>query len=280
MKKIYMRFPGFRDRALTLSYDDAKEQDKPFIEILDRYGVKCTFNVNSGTLLDEPVVYPPGTIHRVMTREAAVALYSGTKHEVAVHTVTHPHTRNLAPVSAVREIYEDRKALEALFGVEVRGMAYPFGAYDDSVVEVAKNCGIAYARTTQQTLRFDIPSDWLRMPSTCHHNNPKLMELAEKFVTQTVPWEPLLFYVWGHSYEFEADDNWHVIEDFCKKVGGRENVWYATNIEIYDYVEAYRALRFSADGLTVFNPTCIPVCFEVAKEGSKYTVHPGEYVRI
>lgn len=278
MARTYVRYPGFRAKALTLSYDDAKEQDVPFVEILDRYGLKCTFNINSGLLLDEPEAYPPGTIHRYMTKEAAIRLYSGTHHEVAVHTVTHPHTRNISPVVATREIFEDRKALEKMFGVEVRGMAYPFGAYDDAVVEVVKSCGIAYSRTTEQTLRFDLPSDWLRMPSTCHHKNPKLMELADKFLNAKVTWEPMLFYVWGHSYEFEADDNWNVLEEFCKKVGGREDIWYATNIEIYDYVEAARALRYSADGQRVFNPTCMPVYIEDIKEKKQYVMNPGEYV--
>ena len=44
-----------------------------------------------------------------------------------------------------------------------------------------------------------------------------------------------------------------MIEDFCAKAGGRSDVWYATNIEIVDYINAVRALKFSADRTMVRN---------------------------
>ncbi|MEJ0000406.1 MAG: hypothetical protein WDO13_15365 [Verrucomicrobiota bacterium] len=56
-----------------------------------------------------------------------------------------------------------------------------------------------------------------------------------------------LLYVWGHSYEFDRDKNWELIEQFGAKVGGRDDIWYATNIEIVDYCEALRRVEFSAD---------------------------------
>ena len=66
---------------------------------------------------------------------------------------------------------------------------------------------------------------------------------------------PMLFYVWGHAYEFEINDNWQRIEDLIEKVGGQADIWYATNIEIYDYARAYERLLFSADGKRVYNPS-------------------------
>ena len=62
-------------------------------------------------------------------------------------------------------------------------------------------------------------------------------------------------YVWGHSYEFDKDDNWQLMEDFCAMMGGREDIWYATNIEIVDYLEVFRRLRFAADNSFVHNPS-------------------------
>lgn len=43
-----LRFPGFRMKALTLSYDDGVRADCMLMDILNRYGIKCTFNLNSG----------------------------------------------------------------------------------------------------------------------------------------------------------------------------------------------------------------------------------------
>ena len=58
--------------------------------------------------------------------------------------------------------------------------------------------------------------------------------------------------LWGHSYEFEADGNWDVIERFAAYTGNRDEIWYATNLELYDYMTAYDRLLFSADGSMVW----------------------------
>ena len=69
----------------------------------------------------------------------------------------------------------------------------------------------------------------------------------------------MLFYIWGHSYEFNLDNNWELIEGVCAKLGGRDDIWYASNIEIYDYVTAQRSLRISADNRIIENPSALDV---------------------
>ena len=63
-------------------------------------------------------------------------------------------------------------------------------------------------------------------------------------------------YVQDHRHEFDDDNNWNVIEEFCALVGGKEDIWYATNIEIIDYLQAAKNLRFSSDHHNVNNPQC------------------------
>jgi hypothetical protein len=46
-----------------------------------------------------------------------------------------------------------------------------------------------------------------------------------------------------------------VLEDFCQAICGKDDTWYATNIEIHDYVAAYESLITSADGSRIYNPT-------------------------
>ena len=150
-----------------------------------------------------------------------------------------------------------------------RGMAYPFGTYSDDVVEILRMAGIAYARTTVSTERFTIPTDWLRMSATCHHANPKLMALAAQFLEPVDRYgAPKLFYLWGHSYEFERDGNWSIIERFLEFIGGRDDIWYATNIEIYDYVTAFRALQWTLDFRIVHNPTALDVWVSAFSAGN------------
>ena len=278
----YMLFPNAKQKALTLSYDDGVQQDIRFIEILDKYGIKCTFNINGYALEDEERTYAEGQIHRRMARREATEVYKkaiANGHEVATHGYSHPFLDKLPSEMVAYEIVEDRKCLEEMFGTVIKGHAYPFGSTSNQAVEVLRNCGILYARTTAATKRFDIPNDWLRLPSTCHHNEPTLMTLADQFLNDPFRYPfPRLFYLWGHTYEFDDRNNWDVIEKFAEKIGNRDGVWYATNIEVYDYVEAYRALKFSADGSYVYNPSALTVWFAI--EDKEIRVEAGQTVKI
>ncbi len=275
-RAIFMRFPVGRDRALTFSYDDGVRSDAHLVEILNRHGMKGTFNLDSGRYADQKGMSPSGKPSRAMTREQASALFADGRHEVAVHTLTHPWLETLPPSAATYEVLTDRINLEEQFGRMVRGMAYPFGTYSDGVVDVLKACGIVYARTTISTEKFKMPTDWLRLPTTCHHKNPRLMELAREFVEKPERSSPYLFYLWGHTYEFDDDNNWNVIEEFTDFMGGREDkIWYATNIEIYEYTKAYEQLIWSADASTVYNPTNIPLWLSYHYE-TILCVQPGQ----
>ena len=80
--------------------------------------------------------------------------------------------------------------------------------------------------------------------------------------------------MYGHTYEFDNDDNWSVIEQFAEYMGNRDDIWYATNIEIYDYVKAYERLQVSVDESIIYNPSVIDVWF--VKDNSIYCVRGGE----
>lgn len=280
MFELRMRFPGGKAKALTLSYDDGVEQDVRLVDIMKKNKLKGTFNLNSGLYKDPETVYAPGTIHRRMSREEVTELYTGSGMEVAVHGLTHPFLEQLPPGLTLAEIVKDRENLEKQFGVLVRGSAYPFGTFNDQVVEALKMAGIVYARTVASTGGFDIPQDWLRLNPTCHHDDPRLMEFAADFAEdrRTACGKPQLFYLWGHSYEFEQNNNWEVIEDFASYIGGRDDIWYATNIEVCDYVENYKKLLFSMDEEIVYNPTCQEIFIEA--DTVPYSIPAGATVRL
>lgn len=263
MSNYCIRFPGGRKKALTLSYDDAVEQDIRLMQILDKHGIKCTFNINTGCFAPEGMVYEPGTIHRRLSKKQSLELYTNSGHEVAVHALTHPHLERMTAAEVAYEIMTDKSNIERDFSTITRGMAYPFGTYNDEVVRTLESCGIVYSRTTKCTEGFGIPADWLRLEATCHHKNPRLTELCDKFLQTDFASEPGLFYMWGHSYEFDMHDNWEVIECFAEKMGGREDIWYATNIEIYDYCKAYEQLIFSSDSSLCYNPTAFDLYFGI-----------------
>ena len=275
---MFYRFPNGLRKALTLSYDDGVEQDVRLMEILDKHGIRCTFNLNSGCWAAEGTVYPAGQIHRRMTARQAVRTYTNPRHEVAAHCLTHASLTELNPAQIAHEVLDDRRNLEVLFGRLIRGLAYPFGTYSDTVVDALRATGVAYARTVNSTGGFAIPTDWLRLHPTCHHNAPNLMELCDRFLNDGVPFGSQLFYLWGHSYEFEADNNWEVIEAFCEKMGGRDDIWYATNIEIVDYINACRAIISDVNCSRLHNPTATDVW--VDWHGRLVCIKAGETVEL
>jgi len=275
---VYMKLKDGKSKVLTLSYDDGVVQDIRLIDIMNKYGIKGTFNINSGLYLDEDAVRD--RYYGRMKLSEAKELYVGSGHEVAVHAYTHPTLDRLKAAEIVNEVMDDRKSIEKEYGIIARGMAYPYGTYSDEVVDVLSKCGICYSRTVVSTKKFQFPENWLTLHPTCHHNAPELMELAKKFAEGPIPrpWTCNMFYLWGHSYEFDNDDNWNVIEEFCEYIGGRDDIWYATNIEVYDYVKAYESLAVSADGKRVYNPSATDVWF--MQRGEIYCVHGGETINL
>lgn len=257
IRQLRMRFPDLKSKAFTMSYDDGVEQDIRLIELMRRHGIKGTFNLSSGEYPPEGHKWPEGQVHRRMPLSECQKVYSGSDIEVAIHGTHHPFWNSQPAPSAMWDIINDRKMLEEQYGGIIRGAAYPFGAFDDTAVELLRLAGIKYCRTVISSHRFDMPHDWLRLEATCHHRDEKLNELTEKFISaEPRPGqEPMLFYLWGHAYEFEGNDNWYIIEDLLEKIGGRDDIWYATNLEICNYSEAFDRLEFSVDGNRIYNPT-------------------------
>lgn len=268
--KVYISFPGGKAKALTMSYDDGKPQDERLVAIFNKYGIRGTFNLNYGLMgMDKkPQRLPADRIKD---------LYEG--HEVATHTMTHPTIARCPMTEAVREILDDKKGLEDIMGTIVRGHAYPNGSYSEEIKQLFHQMGIAYARVVETTGEFELPTDFMEWKATCHHNDPDLMEKAKFFAEFKKPQYLKLMYVWGHSYEFDNNDNWDVIERFCEYMGGRDDIWYATNIEIVDYIEASKRLQFSVDCATVYNPNAADVWLTV-DDKRVVKIPGGEYVKL
>ncbi len=275
LRRDVLLFPEGRKRALTFSYDDAVTQDLRFLEMLNRYGLKGTFNINTGLLGQESLHRQEGrtVTHNKLAPEKIPAAYHG--HELAVHGLTHLDLAQVPVSTAAYEISADRRNIEEITKTPVRGMAYPFGTVSKELHQVVESCGIEYARTVVSTGTFELPRDFLMWNPTCHHNDPRLFELAEAFLGEEERYDaPKLFYVWGHTYEFDVYDNWERMEQFMERVSGREDIWYAPNIHICDYINASKQLRYSANGAYIFNPTIYDIWLNIG--GGAVRVRSGE----
>lgn len=283
MKSVFLRYPEGRAKAVTFSYDDGVPQDRRLAEIFDKYGMKATFNFCASYSRDW-----------CFSEEELEEIFLSKGHEIAVHGAFHRANGNTRPIEGIRDVLDCRMDLEKRCKRIIRGMAYPdtgirvmgnFGTYE-GIKNYLKELDIAYARTLGgDNKEFRLPDDFYAWMPSVHHSNPQVMEYVDEFIkldTSTNTYHarryPRLLYIWGHSFEFDGHNNWDLIEEICQKLSGNKDFWYATNIEIYEYVEAYKRLVFSADGCRVYNPTLIDLWIDV--DGKLYSIKSGETILI
>ena len=223
-----------KKKAITFSYDDGVTQDIRLIELFNKYGLKCTFNLNSGTLGQTAELIREGVRvnHTKIAPDKVRSVYEG--HEVATHSVTHPYLTRLTDEEIVREIEEDRIKLSELVGYDVVGHAYPMGDCDERVASLLRGrTGVKYARTVVSTHSFDLQPGNLFLfdPTVYHHREmDEMFRLGEEFLALKTD-EPKLFYIWGHAYEFDIHNEWHRFEEFLEMISGRDDIFYGTNTE-------------------------------------------------
>jgi peptidoglycan/xylan/chitin deacetylase (PgdA/CDA1 family) len=272
---IEMLFPQGKSKALILSFDDGNVADKHLVKLMNEYGLVGTFHLNSNKL---------GT-KDYLTKEEAKNLYKG--HEVSGHTANHPGLTSLSKIDVIYEVVEDRKELERLMGYPVRGMSYPFGNTNDFVIEAITGLGIEYARTVGDTYNFGMPTDFLKWQPTIHlfgktnyipndaANDKRELEQFYQLTTDFLKTNSLaLFYVWGHSWEYEGPGNkWAEVEKFFKMISQNPEIFYTTQIGLVDYINAFKNLKFSVDKNMVTNLSSIDVFVKI---GNKvYTIEAG-----
>ena len=225
-----------KKKAITFSYDDGVTQDIRLIELLNKYGLKCTFNLNSELLSKKGMLIREGQriSHYKVHPEDVKDIYDG--HEVAVHTLTHPNLTQRDDAEVIRQVETDRLNLSRLVGYEVVGMAYPCGGVnnDDRVAElIKKNTGVRYSRTITTTGSFDLQDNLYRFnPTAFHLDFDELMRLGTSFI-ELKPETPKIFYIWGHSYEMDyGADYWVKLEEFFKLISNKDDIFYGTNKEV------------------------------------------------
>jgi len=274
-EKVEMLFPGGKTKALILSFDDGMVADKRLVKLMNEYGLIGTFHLNSNKL---------GT-KDYLTKEEIKVVYKG--HEISAHTVNHPNLPDISRAEVLYEVGEDRRELERLSGNLVRGMAYPFGNYNDSVIEIINSLGIEYARTVKDTYMFGIPNEFLKWHPTIHQfgkayftpDNPEndKKELAGFYqvVNHFLKTDSLaLLDVWGHSWENEgAGNRWTEMEKFFKMVSMNPDIYYTTQIGLVDYINAFKNLKFTLDKSMVTNLSSINVFIKM--KGKAFNIEAG-----
>lgn len=264
---IFDRFASGCRKAVVFGYDDGTVSDRRLVEVLNRHGLRGTFFLNSGRL---------GHSGHLAADEVP-ALFEG--HEVGSHTVSHACLTHLTREGMVREIVEDRRALEACVSRPVRGLAYPGGDVDERVAHLLPSLGIAYARTCKRAPGFGPPSNMLQWPISCH--SADAAEHVDAFLSIPQTWGRQVLYIMGHSADIERIGGWVAFDRICARLGHNPSVWSATNGELAEYLLALDAVESSVDGSIIRNPTAQPLWFSHPDLLSPPSViPPGETLRI
>ncbi len=277
---IKLLFPGGKTKAFVFSSDDGPVHDRRLVTLLNKYHLKGTFHLNSNKL-NSP---------NYLQKEEIKNLFKG--HEVSVHSMNHPGLSGLPPAEIRSEIFGDKLALEKIAGQSVRGMAYPFGNFNDEVVEIAKTSGMEYARIVEETRNFSLPNDFLRWKPSTHQfgkayyeaknteNDQKELAAFNNLTADFLGSDTLALYtVWGHSWEMgDSNAKWNDLETCFKQIANSKAVCALTMIEVADYLRAYTQIQVSELDNSIYNPSPITVFVSVA--GKTHKISSGKRLKL
>lgn len=199
-------------KIFLLSFDDGTVWDSRFVELLNKYGMKATFNLNSG--LEDFVWYYEDKFPIRRQRLAdTVAQYRG--HEIASHSLHHHWLNTLTPPQLSREVGDDCAALKALFVLEDIGFGVPFTACGDREIRLIRKY-VRYIRLSELSDSFAPPADPYHIPIHALYNQPDVRQRIAQFAESDLPVS--LFVLAGHSYEFEMLDQWDYMEDLLRYI--------------------------------------------------------------
>jgi len=227
---------------VTTSWDDGHKLDLKLARLLKKYQLQGTFYIsprthefNRGDLLID------GEIAQI-----------SQDFEIGAHTLTHPHLSKIPLKRAADEIKGSRVYLEKILGKKVISFCYPYGDYNQEVVDLVKKNGFVLGRTASR-YAFELSGNQFTLPTSFHTYNH--LSDIDKIINFTgfnlaklyryTNWEYLamdlfdwalkhhfLFHLWAHSWELEKFKTWDKLERVFQHLAGRKNVAYVTNGEL------------------------------------------------
>lgn len=269
VRKLY---PYGKKKAFNVTYDDGVLQDVRLVTLLNQYGLKGTFNLNSALLENQFAwTHESGCVVKRLSTDSAVSLYSG--HEIASHTKTHPYMDSLSKEEILHELSEDKANLEKLFGKEIRGFAVPFDYYSERIEQCVKECGFEYARISEESGSFCPQCDFYQWRATVFHCRDGLEEFVQQFIKTDQ--ELALLQIVGHSYDLDVENKWDLIETVFKAICQQNNILPMTTVEIIDYLKAMGKAEITCQYIQ--NNSDVSLWFAV--DQTIHEVKPGARIR-
>ncbi|MCL2254300.1 MAG: polysaccharide deacetylase family protein [Lachnospiraceae bacterium] len=220
-------------KFFSLSMDDGVEQDKKFIEIMKKFGLSGTFNLNAGCLGDSHKITK---IHRI-PKDEIKQVYEGF--EVASHGYKHEMYRYMSKKKTEQSLARDIKELSDLVGYQIVGHAFPYDMSTTAANDYLRGSNMLYTRKALgKKPLFYYPANPLNYIATCSYTAQNVMELLDLFISSTLQDEHMLFVMWGHSWEMERGFPRKCppeqLEKIFAKIAGRSDITYCTCKEAFE----------------------------------------------
>ena len=240
-------------KYFTLSFDDGLEQDKRVLELMKKYGLKGTFNLNSGMFGLQGEVKGIGTFsfqdceagvrhhwpfsyvpHNRIPENEIRDVYA--EMEIATHGYRHEPLGKVKEDLMYNSINRDKENLEHLTEKKILGHAYASGSTSPAVERHLKAKGYLYARAVFPSGSFEFPENPLNFRPSSSVIMGNTMKLVKDFLAAKAEDRDLLLYLWGHSYEMDYGKgaaSWDGLERLFATVAGHEDIIYCTNSEAF-----------------------------------------------
>lgn len=266
IRKLY---PNGKPKAFNVTYDDGVLQDIRFVELLNKYNLKGTFNLNSGLMKNEfEWTHESGCIVKRLSKDTALSLYDG--HEIACHTLTHLYMDNLSEFEILHELQADKANLEKLFDRVIKGFAIPFDYYSEQIEKCVKESGFSYARISEESHSFAPQTDYYKWKATVFHTDSELVNLTQQFLATDE--ELALFQIVGHSYDLDIENLWDRIENIFIEISSQKDILPMPTIEIIEYLQAMDKTEINESYIK--NNSNISLWF--SDNGNVYHLKPSE----
>ncbi len=229
---------------VTTSWDDGQKTDLKLAKFLTKYGIKGTFYITKsyGSPLEK---------HDVAEIDR--------EHEIGGHTLSHLNLPSIPIAEAEREIKGSKIYSEDIVGHSISMFCYPYGKYNKNIKKIVQDSGFIAARTSIHG-SCDLPEDpyeW-RLTLLASNGSPlAALKIWWKFhlwrVGALFDWESRakllfdlalraggVFHMYGHSTEFERNNEWDKLERVLDYISNREDVRYMTNGEAMEALNEER----------------------------------------
>lgn len=192
---------------IQTSWDDGNSKDMKIFDLLSNYNLKGIFFLSNYDIQ--------------LSRTDVEKI--GERFEVGGHTVSHPQDmKRLSKEQLVDEIENNKKWLEDTVGKEIKWFCYPRGRYNEEVIDVVRESGYKYARTTLVG-NTDYCQNHYRVHPSVHvypfrkeYKTGWLDYAKEQF--EIAKQKDGYFHIFGHSWEIEKYNLWDELESFFKYI--------------------------------------------------------------